>query len=221
MAPLASVSTFGSRTHGPASTIVQAPVAREARAPLWELFAPGTLVELSGQAPGKLSTLARLVGRAQGQGELVAWVAAREGAGFYPPDFARVGVDLGALAVVRVPRTEKGGAHSLVRATEVLLRSGAFGMVVLDLSHEVPRGELSWQSRLSGLVRMHEARLVLLTASRPEEPSLGPLVSLRVASQLEITPGGRAMLSQRLLKTKLGPKSDPSPDVRALPEGLV
>ena len=33
-----------------------------------------------------------------------------------------------------MPRTDKQSAHGLVRATEVLLRSGAFGLVVLDLS---------------------------------------------------------------------------------------
>ena len=234
------------------------------RAPLWELMGAGNIVELSGRAPGKLSTVARLIARAQACGEPVAWVAQRESSSFYPPDFARVGVDLASLVVVRVParasqaaetrseqRAPSGqaarepakhvGAHAVVRATEILLRSGAFGLVVVDLSHEVPRGELSWQSRLSGLVRMHEARLVLLTSSRAEDPSLGPLVALRVTPEVRIperderviapradgafalrtTVSGRAVLAQRIVKAKLGQEAEACPDVRALPEGVV
>lgn len=203
------------------------------RGPLWELAAAGTMVELSGTAPGKLSTVARLVARAQAEGEPVAWVSQRDGASFYPPDFARVGIDLAALVVVRVPAPQRAapdaasGAravqphrHGVLRAAEVLLRSGAFGLVVVDLSGEVPRGELAWQTRLSGLVRAHDARLVLLTTSRSDEPSLGPLVGLRMAPELSVA-GGRAVLAQRVLKTKLGQPSEPSPDVRSLPEGLV
>jgi recombination protein RecA len=238
----------------------------------------GNIVELSGRAPGKLSTVARLIARAQAVGEPVAWVSERGNSNFYPPDFMRVGVDLASLVVVRVPgrgegrtaqagdgargqagqpapasaRTEPAspvrgepakytGAHAVVRATEILLRSGAFGLVVVDLSHEVPKGELSWQSRLSGLVRMHEARLVLLTSSKAEEPSLGPLVALRVTPEvrmperdarvhvarvegafaLRTTVSGRAVLAQHIVKAKLGQEAEASPDVRALPEGLA
>ena len=43
---------------------------------------------------------------------------------------------------------------------------------------------------------------------------------LRTAPELSVS-GGRAVLSQRVLKAKLGQASEPSPDVRALPEGLV
>jgi hypothetical protein len=220
------------------------------------------MVELSGTAPGKLSTVARLVVRAQAEGEPVAWVSLRDAPSFYPPDFARVGIDLAALVVVRVPATSqaaqsphrsaalsvlrasidtagsptaaqsphRSAALSVLRAAEVLLRSGAFGLVVVDLSGEVPRGELAWQTRLSGLVRAHDARLVLLTTSRSDEPSLGPLVGLRMAPELRFAwdsgqgpnpAAGRAVLAQRVLKTKLGQAGEPSPDVRSLPEGLV
>jgi hypothetical protein len=216
------------------------------RGPLWDLAAAGTMVELSGTAPGKLSTVARLVARAQAEGEPVAWVSQREVASFYPPDFARVGVDLAALVVVRLPAPQRATPdakaarqphrHGVLRAAEVLLRSGAFGLVVVDLSSAhggVPRGELAWQTRLSGLVRAHDARLVLLTTSPSDEPSLGPLVGLRMVPELNIAwdpergPGGRAMLTQRVLKAKLGHLGgsagpcEPSPDVRSLPEGLV
>jgi hypothetical protein len=88
---------------------------------------------------------------------------------------------------------------------------------------------------------MHEARLVLLTSSKAEDPSLGPLVALRVTPEVRIserderinvprvdgafalrtTVSGRAVLAQRIVKAKLGQEAEASPDVRALPEGLA
>jgi recombination protein RecA len=197
------------------------PSLQAARGPLWSHFRAGQLLELSGQAPGKLSTVARLIVRAQAEGEPVVWVAARNEAGFYPPDFALAGIDLAALVVVRVPHEQ--GPHALVRASEVLLRSGAFGLLVLDFADTVlPRGELAWQARLSGLVRRHEARAVLLTSSRREDPSLGPLIGLRVEPHVECQVGRegvRVLLTPRVLKSKLGVSTSLSPDVRALPLG--
>ncbi len=204
-------------------------------APLWRLFQAGQLLELSGRAPGKLSAVVQLIVRAQAEQEPVAWVALRDVACFYPPDFARAGVDLTALTVVRLsaelPKgssvSTEAGSHGLVRAAEVLLRSGAFGLVVIDLSRGIPRGELSWQARLSGLLRRHDARAVVLTESRAKEPSLGPLVSLRVearfrAGERHLCARGsarRVLLEQSLLKCKLGMNVAISPDVRSLPEG--
>src|SRR5689334_3058740 len=88
----------------------------------------GRLVELSAQ--GAVATLTCAVGlvlEAQVQAEPVAWIAIA-GTSFYPPDLADSGVDLAALVVVRAPELLAG-----VRAAERLLRSGAFGLVVLDL----------------------------------------------------------------------------------------
>src|SRR5512134_1003926 len=88
----------------------------------------GRLVELS--AIGAVATLTCAVGlvlEAQQQGEPVAWIAIT-GTSFYPPDLADSGVDLAALIVVRAPELLAG-----VRATERLVRSGAFGLAVVDL----------------------------------------------------------------------------------------
>ena len=187
-------------------------------APLWRLFQAGQLLELSGRAPGKLSAVVQLIVRAQAEQEPVAWVAPRDAACFYPPDFERAGVDLAALTVVRLSVADDAGSHGLVRAAEVLLRSGAFGLVVIDLAQGIPRGELSWQARLSGLLRRHNARAVVLTESRAKEPSLGPLVSLRVEARFRAGER-RVLLEQSLLKCKLGMNVAISPDVRSLPEG--
>ncbi|MET0287391.1 MAG: hypothetical protein ABW352_23095 [Polyangiales bacterium] len=192
------------------------------RAPLWSHFRTGQLLELSGHAPGKLSTAARLIARAQAEGEPVAWIGARDVAGFYPPDFAQVGVELASLVVVRMP--VEPGSHALLRASEVLLRSGAFGLMMIDFGNmALPRGELSWQARLSGLVRKHDARMVLLTGSSHDVPSLGPLIGLRVTPETERMPGhtGRTLLTPRVLKSKLGEEAALSPDLRSLPIGAV
>ncbi|HEX5658740.1 MAG TPA: hypothetical protein VFX59_16185 [Polyangiales bacterium] len=205
------------------------PVAKPVagRAPLWSHFRTGQLLELSGHAPGKLSTVARLIARAQAEGEPVAWIGARDAAGFYPPDFEQVGIELASLVVVRMP--VEPGSHALLRASEVLLRSGAFGLVVIDFgSMALPRGELSWQARLSGLVRKHDARMVLLTGSAEDVPSLGPLIGLRVTPELaqvearssgEPSTAGRVLLTPRVLKSKLGDEAALSPDLRSLPVG--
>lgn len=191
-------------------------IAAGGTAPLWQLFAPGQLIELSGRTPGKLSAVVRLIARAQAEQEPVAWIGLREAACFYPPDFARAGVDLAALAVVRL--SDSAGPHGVVRAAEVLLRSGAFGLVIIDLAHGVPKGELSWQARLSGLLRRHDARAVVLTESAREQPSLGPLVSMRIEPRWREV-GRRVVIEQTLLKSKLGGRVAVSPDVRGLPAG--
>jgi hypothetical protein len=189
------------------------------RRPLWDLFAEGLSVELSGMCPGKLSVAARLVARAMQAGEPVVWITPREAAMFYPPDLEALGIDLDALTIVRMPAG--AGGHGLVRAAEVVLRAGAFGLVVVDLSQgTLPRGSLAWQSRLSGLVRLHGSRLLLITSSPCDAPSIGPLISLRLEPALgAATDTGRAVLLQRMLKNKLGLAVEPSPDVRRLPAG--
>lgn len=144
------------------------------------------MVELCGpSSTGRASLAVSLVMRAQAAGEPVAWVQP-EGGPLYPPDLAEAGVDLGAVIVVHVPTGAGRGAvgTELVRATEMLLRSGGFGLVVLDLTWQRPSGPPArWQGRLAGQLRQHSATLVLLSDGDAEGPSLGPMVGLRVAPQ--------------------------------------
>jgi recombination protein RecA len=175
--------------------------------PLGLLAAPGKLVELSGVgAAARHSTAAAMVRQAQAEGETTVWVQSAGGP-LYPPDLAESGVDLAALAVVQVP-TDRGEV-GLARAAELLLRSGAFGLCVLDLSapptwlegqvakdmSERPvhaprlRGEV-WQARLAALARMHASRVVLLTRAASGRASLGPMIGLRVeARRVRRAPG--------------------------------
>ena len=191
------------------------------RGALWKLLQSGQLLEISGTGPGKLSTAVRVLLAAQAEGETTAWVAPREGSWFFPPDFADAGVDLNALLVVRVP--QKAELHGCMRAAELLLRSGAWGLIVLDLSGAGRlQRSVAWQSRLSALARAHAARVVLLTASSSQEPSLGPLISLRIEPSWALRSGSqRAVLTPQILKNKLGTSFELPSDDCQLPAGAV
>lgn len=148
--------------------------AGQCRKPLavWSLQAlAGRFVELTG--PARLSMTAPLILEAQRRGDWAAWVGLA-GSGFYPPDLAAAGVDLAALPVVRPPN-----ASLLPVATEHLLRSASFALVVLDL-HGGQRLPLSIQTRLTGLAQEHHTALVCLTP--PAERCRLSLVSLRGAA---------------------------------------
>ena len=146
----------------------------------WRLAAlAGRLAELSSREGAAGLTLAfSLVLDAQRAGEPVGWLTADESA-FFPPDAARSGVDLDALVVVRLPAAEQ-----LPRAAEHLARSGAFGLLVLDLG-EAARVPVPMQMRLLGLAREHESAVLFLTRKRRSDASLGSLVSLRAEARQE------------------------------------
>lgn len=133
----------------------------------------GRLVELSGaRANGSLSLAFALVRDAQERGEHVAWIGARA-TSFFPPDVAGAGVDLDALAVVRAPRDA-----DIAVAADWIARSGAFGLVVLDLcaKADVP---MALQSRLASLAQKHDLAVLCLTEKSSSAASLSSLVSLR------------------------------------------
>lgn len=150
----------------------------------------GRLVELSGVGAPLLSVALRLVRDAQRAGDNVAWVTLAS-ATFYAPDAAAMGIDLAALPVVLVPassvRADDGPTLAAGRATSHLLRSGAFGLVVLDLvaaPSASPAGvdlPTPLQSRLVGLAQKHGTALVVLTRKHIDQPSLGSLVSIHLA----------------------------------------
>ncbi|HKU41666.1 MAG TPA: hypothetical protein VJR89_26090 [Polyangiales bacterium] len=143
----------------------------------------GRLVELSGDGASAVLTWAvGLVLDAQAAGEPVAWLGS-DASSFYPPDAAESGVDLESLLVVRVNAHARARplAEQLASAAERLLRSGAFGLCVLDLG---PGAQLaqSAQSRLLGLAQRHAAAVLCLTHKAESSPSLGSLVSLRASA---------------------------------------
>ena len=74
------------------------------------------------------------------------------------------------------------------RAAELLLRSGAFGLVVIDHAHTVaprPRVTEAWLGRIAALARLHESRVLVLAAPPVTAPALGTLVSVRIETVRE------------------------------------
>ena len=138
------MDVFAEKTHAVPAAAPAAPRRRPARkAPrAWNLSSlAGRLTEMSdsGAAPS-LTAAAALILQAQQRGEPAAWIGFGNSI-FFPPDFAEWGIDLEALPVIRVP-----DALAASGAADQLLRSGAFGLVVLDLKSETrmrhrPRGE--------------------------------------------------------------------------------
>jgi len=154
----------------------------------------GRLVELvGGKDSASLTLTASLLRDAQAEGETTAWVM-RCRSGVFPPDLDRWGIDLEALVVVRVP-----DGLSVARASDRLARSGAFGVIVLDLGRDA-RVPTPLLSRLMGLARKHGTAVLFLTA--PDAPSLGSLVSLRASTTLRREGDDRFVAELHAVKDK-------------------
>jgi recombination protein RecA len=139
----------------------------------------GAGVAGAARATTVLTLALALVRDAQRLGETTAWVGVDRDL-FFPPDAAQAGIDLAALPIVRAPQPA-----DVPRAAERLVRSGAFGLVVLDLTAAGRRVRVppALLNRLAALAREHEAAVVCLTEKSADAASLGPLVSLRAAAR--------------------------------------
>lgn len=156
----------------------------------------GRLVEISSSGTSaSLSAVTALLYEAQRRNEPVAWITTGSST-FFPPDLEESGIDLDAVPVVWGPDMVQGA-----RAADELLRSGAFGVVVLDLGaqRDLP---LAMQARLSGLVKHHRATLVFVTRKRRDAASLGSLVSLRCDGALRRSAFNRFTWELDVLKDK-------------------
>jgi recombination protein RecA len=170
-------------------------------------------VEISASAASASLTLAfGLVRQAQKRGEPVGWVMGVENA-FYPPDAAQGGADLAALVVVRL-----SAAANIARVGEKLLRSGGFGVVVLDLgSADIP---MPLETRLTGLAHRHHTALICLTEKANGAFSLGSLVSLRAHAERRRVKGNRFACALRVFKDKRRGPTWSYEDFYAGPAGL-
>ncbi len=174
----------------------------------------GRLVEISGTGnTAGLTVACGLVLEAQQRAEPVAWVTLAHST-FFPPDAAEGGVDLDALIVIRVPN-----APAAARAADRLLRSDAFGLLILDLGTDagIPTPLLS---RLSGLAMRHRSAVVIVTEKHEAVPSLGSLVSVRVEAHRQRIERDRFRCRLVVLKDKhAGPGWSHAEDCRG-PAGL-
>jgi len=139
----------------------------------------GKLVEISATAhQGALSAAAHLLLDAQLAGENCAYITLAA-TFFYAPDAAALGLDLAALPVITAPDPLMAG-----RAASHLLRSQAFGVVVIDLTSALPRAAQLPQpllSRLVGLAKKADSALIILTDKAQGSESLGSIVGLHLS----------------------------------------
>jgi recombination protein RecA len=124
---------------------------------------------------------------------------------------------------VHVPT--RAGAHGLSKAAELLLRSGGFGMVVIDESETRANHHCldnATASRLFALAREHRSSVLLLTAMRDHAvaSSASPLVGLRIEPHRTRIRPGRFAVEPRIRKDKSGLLVPLAPDVHRAPDGL-
>lgn len=178
-------------------SLSQLPQPLLANQPEWNLQeVSGRLVEISEPQPiAALSFAFLLVREVQAIGECAAWIGTADSI-FYPPDAEKNGIDLDNLPVLRM--IDK---HHIGRGVEMLLRSGAFRLVMLDLGgdHTLPAARLS---QLNALVRKHNACALFLTQKQLTEPSLGSLVSLRAHTRRKRVRDSEFLCEIRILRDK-------------------
>ena len=198
-----------------AAPAVAPPVREKGDTPLWDVASlSGRLVEISASPSGAPLTLAfRLVLDAQRRGEPAAWVG-RKDEPFYPPDVSDGGIDLAALPVVWT-KDPIGAA----KAADLLVRSGAFGLVVVDLGIDA-RLPAHAGSRLAVLAKQHRTAVVCLTDKDQARPSLGPLVSLRAHTAVRTREGGRFRCEAQAIRDKRHGRTWAIAEVCRGPDGL-
>jgi hypothetical protein len=185
----------------------------------WQRILCRRVVEIScDQATGRMSLAVAFVLGAQHAGETVAWIQWAHG-GLYPPDLHASGVDLQALAAIHVPQND---AYGLPRAAEILLRSGGFGLVVLDATGAggLPK-QAAWQGRLLALARAHDSSVLLLTHTSAEADSAGLWVGLRLQPQRQLPENDACRVSVAVLKNKTGLYLPTPSWQRGGPAGLI
>lgn len=188
----------------------------------------GRLVEVVGGARAmRLGWLAQVTRQAQAAGDVAVWLQTPESFPF-PPDVAAAGVALDRLPVLRVP-----DFAAQLRAADVLLRSGAFGLCAIDATAasqrmlDASRSLDNALGRLLGLCQKHAAVLVFLTPEPPatvaRQESDGflqtSLVSLRLTVARDRESARRLRLEVKKDKRR-GPATLRT-DVRGGPDGLT
>jgi hypothetical protein len=140
-------------------------------------FSRGSVATLEGPAgSGRSAIAARLLATATANGGLAVLIEAPAGdeGALYPPALAAAGVDLRRLLVV--PASD---ARAVARAADIVLRSAAFGVVVIPT---VRLAATAW-TRLANLT--HRAGALLIALGFEASDELRYFASLRVRLRSE------------------------------------
>lgn len=199
--------------HIPDSTVTAASLqVQRSNAPRWSRAAlSGRLVEIVDQ-PGlaPLAATAHILLQAQHEREPTAWISTRDDLPV-AEDLAAIGLDIGAILYVSTPDAASAGL-----AADRLLRSSAFGVVVIDLgpNQTLPIAQLG---RLARLADLHDAVAMILV----EHTNHGSLVALRARAERVRRSGGRFAVRVEADKDKRnGPGNLSMLELRHGPAGL-
>lgn len=196
----------------------------------------GRLVEVVGGPRSlRLAWLAQVTAAAQTAGDAALWLQTEESAPF-PPDVRAAGVALERLPLLRLP-----DFAAQLRAADVALRSGAFGLCAIDATAatlqalDATRTLDNALGRLLGLCQKHAACLLFLTPAPQPSAQRGranedafddsegslrtSLVSLRFAVERDRDVPGRLQLLVKKDK-RHGPASLRA-EVRGGPDGFA
>lgn len=137
----------------------------------------GHLSEIVGpRSAGSTTVFCRMAAAAAARGEVVALIDTHDR--FDPASAARAGVDLGRLLWVR----EAGHADRALKATNLVLQAGGFGLVAFDLSDASPRAvrqfpHTTWM-RLARILEGRPTVAVLLGAGHIARSPGGVTIAL-------------------------------------------
>lgn len=130
-------------------------------------------------------------------GEPAAWIGPSTSL-FYPPDATDFALDWSALALIQIE-----DVHRAAMAADKLLRSGAFGLVVLDL---IEANDATIPSPLAGrllrLAETHDSAAVFLTDTARATASLSSLIALRARVEWTDVGTGRMAMNCTVLRDK-------------------
>lgn len=159
-------------------------------------FLKGRLTEISSPEDHAAISLAmKLVASCHHNQEPAAWIGNTQSL-FYPPDAASWGIDFSALALIQIQDSLGAG-----RAADKLLRSGAFGLVVVDLFKR-PFLPTPLLGRLLRLAETHQSALLFLTTTTESHQSLSSLISLRIKARWRQAHPDRLQGEFKVLKDK-------------------
>ena len=157
----------------PEGTVLATGVASVDRA-LAGGFPKGAISTLEGPpSSGRSALAARVLAVATRGGGAAALVESHSSGFIFPPSLEEAGVALGRLAIVRVR-----SPLDVIRATDIVLRSGAFKAIVIPI---VSFRATAW-SRLASLV--HRAGTVLLAVGYTAPAELRYAAALRATCAL-------------------------------------
>jgi recombination protein RecA len=160
----------------------------------------GKVVEFSGwNQSACLSLTIPLILECQSGNKECAWIlpsSEHGGSLFFPPDFAEAGI-----ACSRIPIVRSKNAQDSFAIAEKLVRSGGFGLVVLDLT-EGKRVRASTIGRINSMTQRFKTLALCLTRNPPGHPSLDPMISIHIHISVFAAPGRNCTVKATVQKDK-------------------